>query len=249
MSPRSSDILVKNLRFTQDITSCSCAVPVVLLREYQKLNLNETELITLIRLIYLRQSREILTLPGIAEEFSCSMEEALVILQPFFAKSLIDDYDNDGTYQCDGLFRQLYELWMDFQRAKSKAGYKKVEKTEKQKIAVQSSIYHSFEREMGRSLTFKENQQIREWLDKENINEELVDEALRRAVLQGVMQGTSPLAYIDKILLNWQKQKLTSLEAVMALDKQPVRPNRANGSSTKAVTAKKSGDDYSEVYK
>lgn len=249
MSPRGSDILVKNLRFTQDITSNSCDVPVVLLREYQKLNLNANELIILLRLMYLRQIRGVLTLADVAAEFFCSQEDALAILQPFLEKSLIDDYDNDGTYQCDGLFRQLYELWMDFQRAKSKAGSKKVEKTEKQKIVIQSSIYHSFEREMGRSLTFKENQQIREWLDKDNINEELVDEALRRAVLQGAMQGTAPLAYIDKILLNWQKQKLTSLEAVLALDKPPVRPNRSNNSNTKMVSVKKSGDDYSEVYK
>ncbi|MEG1997841.1 MAG: DnaD domain protein, partial [Clostridiales bacterium] len=218
------------------------------LREYRRLNLSETELIILLRLLFLRQSHQALYPGDVAAEFCCSVEEAQALLSPFIDSGLVDDYEQGAFYQLDGLYRQLYEQWMDCQREQCKASGKKTLKSDKKEPALGGAVYHSFEREMGRSLTFKENQQIREWLDKDEINEELVDEALRRAVLQGVMQGNAPLAYIDKILLNWKKQKLSSLAAVLALDKPPERQAKPTGKgrSQKAAAA---GDDYSEVYK
>ncbi|MCR4963415.1 MAG: DnaD domain protein [Firmicutes bacterium] len=247
-SVKNADMLIKNLRFSQDLSGESCLAPMLLLREYRRFNLNESQLPILLRLLYLRQKRGALYPEDIAREFACSPEAAADLLSPFVDAGLINDYDGGRFYQFDGLYRLLYEQWVICQRRQGKAGSAE-NLSPKSKKKPAGGIYYAFEQEMGRSLSFKENQQIRAWLNDDHIPEELLDEALRRAVLQGVMQGNAPLAYIDKILLSWQKRNLTSLEAVLALDQDGRKPAAGRGGRSEGKKAPKGGDDYSEVYK
>ena len=248
---KNSDMLIKNLRFSQDLNGESCIAPMLLLREYRRFNLNESQLPVLLRLLYLRQKKGALYPEDIAQEFACSPEVAADLLAPYLDAGLINDYDQGRFYQFDGLYRLLYEQWVICQRRQGKAGSAD-NLSFKRKKNSSGGIYYAFEQEMGRSLSFKENQQIREWLNTEHIPEELLDEALRRAVLQGVMHGNAPLAYIDKILLSWKKRNLTTLEAVLALDKEGRKAAAGRDSHNSRSQDKKtphSGDDYSEVYK
>jgi DNA replication protein len=63
-----------------------------------------------------------------------------------------------------------------------------------------SSVYEMIEKEFGRTLSPMEYEIIKEWLNN-NISEELIKEALKEAVFNGV----SNLRYIDKILYEWGK--------------------------------------------
>ena len=64
-----------------------------------------------------------------------------------------------------------------------------------------SKIYNIIEAELGRTLSPIEYETIGEWLES-NISEELIKEALKEAVLNGV----GNLKYIDKILHEWTKK-------------------------------------------
>lgn len=64
-----------------------------------------------------------------------------------------------------------------------------------------SKIYKKIETEFGRMLSPIECETIKYWLDSK-INEELIEEALKEAVLNGV----NNLKYIDKILVEWNKK-------------------------------------------
>lgn len=66
------------------------------------------------------------------------------------------------------------------------------------------------ETEFGRLLTPIEQQTIRDWLNVDHYSVELITLALREAVLN---QAYS-LKYIDRVLIRWEKQKLTTPEAV-----------------------------------
>ncbi len=66
------------------------------------------------------------------------------------------------------------------------------------------------ETEFGRLLTPIEQQMIRDWLNVDRYKPELVSLALREAVLN---QAYS-LKYMDRVLLRWEKQHLTTPEAV-----------------------------------
>ena len=64
-----------------------------------------------------------------------------------------------------------------------------------------SKIYKKIEQEFGRTLSPIECETIKYWLDSK-ISEELIEEALKEAILNGV----NNLKYIDKILVEWNKK-------------------------------------------
>ena len=63
-----------------------------------------------------------------------------------------------------------------------------------------SNIYSIIEKEFGRTLSPIEYETIKLWLDK-GINEDLINEALKEAILNGVHN----LKYIDKIIYEWNR--------------------------------------------
>ena len=74
---------------------------------------------------------------------------------------------------------------------------KNVEKLEK-------NVYSTIEKEFGRTLSPIECETIKGWIDS-NISSDLIKEALKEAVLNGVTN----LKYIDKILYEWGKKGYT----------------------------------------
>lgn len=65
----------------------------------------------------------------------------------------------------------------------------------------EKDLFESFEREFGRTLSPMEYEIITSWLES-NISKELILEALKEAVFNGV----SNLRYVDKILYEWNKK-------------------------------------------
>lgn len=63
------------------------------------------------------------------------------------------------------------------------------------------NIFELIEKEFGRVLSPMEYEIIKAW-NESNISDELIEEALREAVFNGVTN----LRYIDKILYEWQKR-------------------------------------------
>ena len=72
-----------------------------------------------------------------------------------------------------------------------------------------SNVYELIEKEFGRTLSSMEYEIIKAWLNN-NISEELIREALKEAVFNGV----SNLRYIDKILYEWGKLGIKTKEDV-----------------------------------
>ena len=74
-------------------------------------------------------------------------------------------------------------------------------------------IYHSFERELGNTLSPIQSEEIRSWLEQDQMPPELIEEALKRAVLQGKRN----FAYIKSILTKWREAGYTTLDEVCLL--------------------------------
>ena len=70
-----------------------------------------------------------------------------------------------------------------------------------------SNIFELIEKEFGRTLNSNEYEIIKAWLDN-NYNEELIREALKEATRNNV----SNIRYIDKILYEWGKKDINTLE-------------------------------------
>lgn len=72
-----------------------------------------------------------------------------------------------------------------------------------------SNVYELIEKEFGRTLSPMEYEIIKAWLDS-RISEDLIKEAVREATFNGV----SNLRYIDKILYEWGKSGVETVEDV-----------------------------------
>ena len=72
-----------------------------------------------------------------------------------------------------------------------------------------NDIYSIFEKEFGRVLSPTEIEIINKWTES-NISEELIKEALKEAILNGVHN----MRYIDSILFSWTKKGYKNVEDI-----------------------------------
>jgi DNA replication protein len=250
-----NNIFSLNLQFYQEFLADNIIIPGALLRDYSQVGLSEGELIIFLRVLGCFIRYQSLDKSHIAAEFDCSPRQAENILSPFVRKGLIniktDEEDKECGYGFNGLFNELWESWSfakssgSFRRnsiAGVLKGGKSKESEERRKK--QGQLYRLFEKEFGRGLSPLENEQISHWLEADNSGGELIEEALRRAV----MQGKATFAYIDKILANWQQKHLTSLSEVQEKDLQPAYNKR--GSAAKKASGDKNSakNEFSAIY-
>ena len=136
-----------------------------------------------------------------AREVRMSKHEVMSIIDSLCDKniiSLVVEKVNKKTYEylsMELLYQKLFNIVAND------------DKSEKEEI--DNSIFSVFEKELGRTLSPMEFEQIKEWITSGNSNE-LIICALREAVLNGV----GNLRYIDSILNDWRKKGYRKQEDV-----------------------------------
>ena len=80
---------------------------------------------------------------------------------------------------------------------------------ENNRITIDGNIFEKIEREFARPLSPMEYELVKAWLEN-NTSEEIIEEALKEASLNGV----SNLRYMDKIIYAWSKKGFKTKEDV-----------------------------------
>lgn len=183
-------------------------VPNVLLMHYKSLGLADKDLVVLIQLLSLVDNGQ--TFPDsqlLADRLDVSREEAFKAIHHLMNKKLIaieTSTDKEGKTVDEFSFDLLYE----------KLAYllEEEDKIVKGKEHTLSSkdLYSRFEEEFGRSLSAMEIQTISMWIEEDNYSPELIECALREAVLSQVYS----LKYVDRILLSWEKKNIRTKDQV-----------------------------------
>ncbi len=208
--------------FAQILLGDSTVVPMLLLRRYRSWFLDEKSLVILLRILgpLLRNGK--ISSKEIMAEFDVEEEDISALLHPLLENQMLSLAEEGKTYSCPGLLRYLYEGWLEEQRPAygNRLSYNPLDSRER--IRSISRLYRRFEVDLGRTLKYSENEKIRAWIDDEHYEEELIEEALNRAVLQ----GKANLAYMDSILQNWRKKGLLTLAQVQASDEKPEKASR-----------------------
>ncbi|WP_203641248.1 DnaD domain-containing protein [Levilactobacillus andaensis] len=94
-----------------------------------------------------------------------------------------------------------------------------------------STVFNQIETEFGRPLSPLEMESISQWLDEDHYRPELIQLALKEAVLS---QAYS-LKYMDRILLSWEKKNLkTAAQVQQEKERQEPRRSAANGNASQA---------------
>jgi DNA replication protein len=173
----------------------SIEIPLYLLSSYKNLKLDEKELLAIAIII---NNDSLIDYDKIASYLNISKQDVLLTISNIEEKGLLEIKvvkNEDGIMEehisLDNLYSKI---------ALNIIGEKDIKDT---------NIYEIFEREFGRTLSSIEYEIISGWLES-NYREEVIIEALKEAVYN----GASNLRYIDRILYEWNKKGIKSIDEV-----------------------------------
>ena len=152
----------------------------------------------------------------IAEDMSYNQQEIYYLLNQLVQKQFIQIVSQKDLR---GMMHDSYDLTLVYQKLALLLSQKTKQVEEKQLQEKISELYQNFEAEFGRPLSPMEYQRIGQWLEEDHYQVELIQLALREAVLN---QAYS-LNYIDRILLSWERKNIRTSEQVMDEQKRRKR--------------------------
>lgn len=233
-------------RFFFSIGSECTHVPNLLLKNYTKLGLTEAELVFMLQLLMLGKNahhsiQDIAELVGI-EENTAKQNLAALMEKGFI---IIENVQETGRvvphYFLDGLYDKLIDMWACeiAVRTEAASSVEVHQPVHDKKIGI---VFSAIEKEFGRPLTPIENEKIIEWLDPLGYHPDMVLEALKRAVLRGVYN----LNYIDRILLDWQKSNIRTVQE--AVNHEKIKMGKEKKPVKKGTFAKNSIKNLDDLY-
>ena len=181
---------MKSKKLLEYIKSSDLVVPGILLANYKDLGMNEKEVL----FMSLLMTSPLIPFDPIffKDRLGFEVEETMEIMSNLSSKKYVDlivkkENNKMKEYMSIDLF---YERLLMYLMDEDDSG-----------VDADSEIYEIIESEFGRTLSPMEYETISGWLNA-NIDEGLIKEALKEAVLNGV----NNLKYIDKILYEWTKK-------------------------------------------
>lgn len=180
---------MKTKNIMNTIFKNNLVIPNILLENYTKLNMDEKELIFISYLMSYDKDI-IFDINSFSNALKFDIPTLMNIIGSLTDKSLIEVITKNEN-------NKLKE-YIDISLIKNKLINLTLEEEPNND---NSKIYKKIENEFGRMLSPIECETIKYWLDSK-ISEELIEEALKEAVLNGV----NNLKYIDKILVEWNKK-------------------------------------------
>ena len=175
-------------------------VPKILLNNYKKMNITDSELIVI--MLIMSYGNQIEYNPDIfVNELGLDKLEAMEIIGNLIDKNILSlemvksGRKTEEYISLSLLYEKLFNIVVD---------------KKEEVINIDNSIFTVFEEEMGRLLSPMEIEQIKEWIMTYK-NEDLIKAALKEAVLN----GASGLRYIDTILNNWSKKGYKNKDDVL----------------------------------
>lgn len=180
---------MKSKKLLDMLKTKSLVIPSSLLISYKELKLNEKELLFLSLLM--SYENEICFDPvHFSKVLNFEVNDILEMMSSLTTKK----YINVVVKNINGKMKEYLDISYLYDRLISFTLEDTLEDTP-------SEIYSVMENELGRTLSPIEYEIISGWLNA-NIDESLIKEALKEAVLNGV----GNLKYIDKILYEWTKK-------------------------------------------
>ena len=179
-------------------------IPLILFKNYKKLNIQEDELIILIYIIYL--GNRIIYDPSIfTKDLSIDKYKVMELLTSLTEKNIIDikveknsnDLSEEYIY-LDTLYNKLFKIMLSEEEKKKPVAKK-----------INTDLFSLFESELGRTLSPMECEIIKEW--DTNYDDDLIKEALKEAIYNNVRN----LKYIDRILYTWKTKGITNKEGIL----------------------------------
>lgn len=189
-----------------------------LIAYYSQLNISDAELIIIIQLeAFAQRGEKFPSNENIASNTNLSIADVTNLIQQLIDQqflSIEQTTDNQGrignSYNLKPLYDKLDEFLDKQILVKDQHHENKTTVSDSLTNNPLNKIARQFEIEFGRYLSPIEREEIASWLNIDHYSPEIIELALREAVLS---QAYS-LKYVDRILLNWQRHNLKTVNEV-----------------------------------
>ncbi|MFD2115916.1 DnaD domain-containing protein [Paenibacillus yanchengensis] len=193
-------------------------LPSLLLRSYSQLGLDNFEMMLMLHLISFAQTEQIEfpTPKQLADRMGTTAEQVEQSLGRLLKEQYItiEDYIDEES----GRHTERYN-WQPFFVLATQfiAEEQRHKKTNQKQPVVEvkpssTNLFSTFEQEFGRLLSPMECETIINWLDNDQYTEEIILFALKEAVFAGKLS----LRYIDRILIEWSRNRITNADEAKA---------------------------------
>mgnify|MGYP003302837961 CR=1 FL=1 len=167
----------------------------ILLENYKKMKISETELATIFMIEHLiNDGNPFITKDLLSLKMSLDVKEIDKVLALLLTRGFIE-YVSQGKKTITTLEPLKAKLYREFQISLTKEEARENSKKVNEEL---ENIYGEFQNLLGRQLSPVEISKIREWVSY-GYSDELIINALKEAL----SKGKKSLRSIDKILLNW----------------------------------------------
>lgn len=182
----------------------------LLIKNYRRLGLNNDEFILWIQLYkYHEKGNDFPDLATIADNMQIDQDEVYQLMDKLVQKKVLTIRSIKDK---DGIMNDAYDFSLIFKKLELLTEQQKTQDLQQTLEEKVQTLYQMFEREFGRALSPIEYQRIGQWLDDDHYAPELIQLALKEAVLNQVYS----LNYIDRILLSWEKKNIKTKHQVEA---------------------------------
>ncbi|MET3504406.1 DnaD domain-containing protein [Halalkalibacter oceani] len=187
-------------------TQKQLTVPTLLLQHYAEMGLKENELIALLQVqTYIEAGNQFPTPDLISERMTLTASECAELLGRLVRRGFLAlerKSDEQGiVYEC----YSLEPLWIKLIELLKGETLRAREEDQHEQ---EGQLFKRFEEEFGRPLSPIEAETLSMWLDEDRHSPTLIVAALREAVVSGKVN----FRYIDRILFEWKRNGVTSLE-------------------------------------
>ncbi|MFD2332084.1 DnaD domain-containing protein [Cohnella sp. GCM10020058] len=214
----------------------AASIPYALLRVYRMLGLSDTECMLLIQVIAFRQleQNDFPTMEELQQRLGATGAVIGESLQKLIRRGLIaiDEVSDPVSgvraerYNLAGLFQAVAQLLVSGEAPVRAAGTQGGSSAQSAAVSAAGarsaledgpnaeavSLFAVFEREFGRPISPMEAETIAGWLDQDKYAEELILFALKESVFAGKLS----FRYMDRILLEWSRNRVRSVEDARA---------------------------------
>ncbi|EQC0677230.1 DnaD domain-containing protein [Listeria innocua] len=181
-------------------------LPQVLVKNYAAIGLNEIELVLLLQIQSFAAEAEFFpSMEMLTDRTTLRLEDTIKTMDSLLKKGVVAIEQSKDTSLMISEQYNLEPLW-----AKLVAFYENIEADNRQDLEVeqQTNLYSLFEAEFGRPLSPMEAEMLSAWVDQDRTSPDLIKEALKEAVISQKLN----FRYIDRILLNWSKQGVKTID-------------------------------------
>ena len=194
---------MKSAKITEILMDGNIVIPVYFLKNFRKLKLDTDEFLFMMYLY--NNGNEFTFDPAkISNDIGIDISKVLELISNLSDKDMVRVEVKENE---KGFMEDIVSLDGFYNKLKIQIINEVSE--EKEKEVNDSTIYEVIEKEFGRTLSPIEYEIIKAWTESE-FSADLIKEAVKEAVFNGV----SNLKYIDKILFEWGKKGITTVNDV-----------------------------------